>query len=734
MGGQGHSGPGTGTSGSAATVVQQPGAVVSVVPNATDSAEEARLRSSLDELDGLSAADLHARFPTAFEASPSYTRATVGGLDVIQGSSLALTESELLTLERQGFVLSGRKQYPTFAYGYQALYAEDLPLYVSADSILSAVHLSYDDILKALEQQLLIDELTQLLAGMHQKLAQQAGAGAAPAETRDADLFLAVARSLLSGRVVPPLAGADPGEIQKLFSLATAGQGVASVDLFGVVRQDEDFSQFTPRGHYTDSPELTTYFRAMMWLGRIDLRLLEAQPDGSLLFRRPQLEIMLQLRELIGSDLLPHYQRVDRTVAAFVGEPDYMVLSEVDQLLADLGISGRGGLGAFSDQQLAQAIIDGGYGAQRIASHIMMAPPRAGTLPLSRSFALLGQRYVVDSHVFSNVVYDRINSGGESPEERMMPDPLDAGFAALGNDQAAALLGEQLNRFEKTGYPGALTKMRLLVDEHPAEFWQENLYGLWLGALRTLSPRATSSAAAADSLFPVARSEAWGRRLLSAQLASWAELRHDTILYAKQSYTGGVTCDFPDAYVDPYPEFFAAIADYATRGTTLIEALDLGASQLATSITTYFAMLADVAGRLREMAEHERSGAELTPEMMAFINEAVMIQQGCGSADFQAGWYRRLFYNPQVAVELSPTIADVHTDPNEGAVLHVATGVPRLMVVVSEGCSGPRAYAGLASAYREVVTSGFERIDDPTWETQFMGHTEVPWMVDLVAP
>ena len=34
-----------------------------------------------------------------------------------------------------------------------------------------------------------------------------------------------------------------------------------------------------------------------------------------------------------------------------------------------------------------------------------------GTLPLSRSFLLLGQRYVVDSHVFSNVVYDRVQRG-----------------------------------------------------------------------------------------------------------------------------------------------------------------------------------------------------------------------------------------------------------------------------------------------------------------------------------
>ena len=45
---------------------------------------------------------------------------------------------------------------------------------------------------------------------------------------------------------------------------------------------------------------------------------------------------------------------------------------------------------------------------------------------------------------------------------------------------------------------------------------------------------------------------------MNAQLASWAELRHDTLLYAKQSYTAVPVCDFPDAYVDPYPEAWAA--------------------------------------------------------------------------------------------------------------------------------------------------------------------------------
>ena len=706
-----------------------PGTVVTVTPTPAATAEQARLTDALGALDGLGAADFAQRFPASEAAAPHYDRASIAGLDKIQASSLALNEAELSALDAQGFALTDRNYFPSFTYGYQTLYLEDLPLYVSADSILDALHVSYDSILKTLEGRQLSGELSALLMGMHGRLRAGGGQELGSDVVHDADLFIAVARSLLSGSEVVPVAGGSAKDIHDLVALAEAAAGVKTFKLFGVLRKDEDFSQFKPRGHYTDSVELTRYFKAMMWLGRIDLRLLETESDGSQVFRRQQLEVMLLLRELIDTELRVHFDRVDRTVAAFVGEPDYMVLSQVDSLVADLGIQSLTDVAGISDDVLAQAIIDGDYGAQRISSHIMNNGGQ-GTLPLSRSFALLGQRYVIDSHVFSNVVFDRVG-------ERMLPDPLDVAFAALGNNRAGALLAPQLAKYDAGGYPGALAKMRLLVDEHPAEFWDASLYTLWLSALRGLSP--ADAADETPGLFPVARTEAWQRRMLNGQLASWAQLRHDTILYAKQSYTGGAVCDFPDAYVDPYPQFYARVAAYGTRGLALLDDLDLPDASFSESLRSHFALVADVAQRLQAMAEHQRTGAEFTPEMLAFINEAVVVQSVCGGGDFQSGWYKKLFFDPFAALEPDPTIADVHTQPTDeagnfvGHVLHVGTGLPRVLVVVAEGCSGPRAYAGLASSYREKTTNDFERLDDPTWAAEWRGEPEVPWMQDLVA-
>jgi len=727
-----------GTAGSATSTVTDPGSAVTTSPSAALSAEAEGLRAQLSELSTLDADGIAARYPARFEEPRAYDVAQVVGLDRIQASSLELGSTALARLAKRGFVITEEHPFPSFAYGYASIYLEDLPVYVSADSILNAVHRSYEGILAALEQGALSRDLDALLAGMHRRLAERP-AGADATALADADLYLGVARSLLQGARVRLVAGGSSTELEHLVSLAEAATQPADIELFGVRRDGEDFSQFSPRAHYADTEELSRYFRAMMWLGRVDLRMLEVQSDGTEVFHRRQLQSALLLRDLLGDEERERYARIDRTLAAFVGEPDYMVLSDLDRFLGDLGITGRAELANFTDAELAQALVAGGYGIQRISSHIMLNGV-GSELPRPRSFALLGQRYVLDSHVFSNVVFDRVN--GDPTHPRLMPSPLDAAFAAFGNDQAGALLDPELRAYAKTGYPSALAQMRLLSDEHPDRYWQSSLYTLWLDAIRQLSPRATSAASDAQSLFPVAKTEAWGRRLLATQLGSWSELRHDTILYAKQSYTGGATCDFPDAYVDPYPRFFEALTAYAVRGAELIASLGLDDAPdgLGARVREYFMLVAEVSGQLRAIAEYERSGSELTPQMLDFINDAVVVgEAGCEySPEVRSGWYKKLFFAPEQAAEQAPAVADVHTQPMDatgtvvGRVLHVGTVMPQLMVVIAEGCSGPRAYAGLASTYREKITENFKRLDDEAWLYANTGQPQVPWMRDLV--
>jgi hypothetical protein len=681
---------------------------------------------------GMTPEDFAKKYTPSFGAAISYDPTKATGLDLVQKTALALNANELAALGKNGFVISENRKFPSFVYGYDSLYSMDLPLYVSADSILFAVHKSYDSILESVEIASLMPELAKMLASMRGRLGA-GGASSFSAEARaDADLLLDVALALLNDQTPEPVAGASASQIAELVAAAKAHDGVKSVNIFGTARAI-DFSQFTPRGHYTDSPELTRYFRAMMWLGRTDLRILETQEDGSQIFRRRQLEGAFVLRDLADQDALARYNRIDSAIGAFVGENDYMTLTQVDGLTKDLGLNSPADLAKIPDAKIAEVVVQKGYGTQRIASAVMVnGMPDGGTLPLSSSFALLGQRYVVDSHVFTNVTYSRVQGG---KVYRMMPNPLDVGFAALANDQAGTLLQPELQKY---GYAPDLHMMRVLVDTHPDTFWEGNMYNRWLGALRTLSP--ASASGTPEGLPEVAKTEAWGRRLMNTQLASWAELRHDTILYAKQSYTDGAGCYFPDAYVDPYPAFYEAVGKLAEHGSKLVDVLDLsGNPGLGQNITNYFTTLRNVSSTLRAMAENERAGQPHTAEQMAFINQAVHMQFGCGSP-WADGWYAQLFFNVGESIEFDPTIADVHTQPTDengnpvGKVLHVGTGQTRMMVVTTEGCGTPKAYVGLASSYFEKTTENFLRLDDKQWATAVEQATpaDVPWMQDIV--
>ncbi|MGK4000437.1 DUF3160 domain-containing protein [Sorangium sp. So ce1024] len=698
--------------------------------------QQAELKALLDERDAsanMTAEDFAAKYAVSFASSLPYAPADAEHLPLIQSSSLGLDDDELAKLSKNGFVISEKKRFPTFVYGYESIYALDLPLYVSADSILYAVHRSYDAILKAVELAALAPELGKMLEEMRARLAAGAGGELGDEARADADLYTAVALALLTDAPVAPVAGADGGKIDELVAGAKAHQGMSEVRLFGSMRL-MDFSQFEPRGHYTDDPALERYFRSMMWLGRVDFRFLETQFDGTQIFQRRQLEGAYVLRALAEAKTLDRYTRIDDAIQAFVGESDYMTLPQLDDLLKDLGLSDAAGLAGLTDDEIVKVVMEKGHGTQRISSHIMINGLGKGTLPLSSSFALLGQRYVVDSHVFSNVVYDRVKGGAL---KRMMPNPLDVGFAALGNDQAGLLLGPELGQFP---YAPDLHMMRVLVDAHPKDFWGKNLYNRWLGALRELSP--SKALADTEGLPSVAKSEAWGRRLLNTQLASWAELRHDTLLYAKQSYTGGASCEFPDAYVDPYPGFYARIAEMAEHGGNVVEALDLSSAPwLEQRVPAYFSRLHEVATLLGEMAANQRAGVPLTQEHLDFINQAVKIQMGCGSPEGAEGWYAQLFFDVLESVTQDPTIADVHTQPTDevgtmvGRVLHVGTGLPRLMVVTADPCGTPRAFVGLASSYFEKITENFERMTDEQWagELQRTTPADVAWMKDLVS-
>jgi hypothetical protein len=335
---------------------------------------------------------------------------------------------------------------------------------------------------------------------------------------------------------------------------------------------------------------------------------------------------------------------------------------------------------------------------------------------LPRVFHLLGQRFTIDSYVFNNVTYDRVQDLRTGAKvTRMLPSELDVQFV-LGNDAAGQHLQPELAEY---GYQGVLHELRFLADAHPDDFWDATFYSGWLQAIRALNDD-TEFEARPEAM----RTAAWSDKTLNTQTASWAELRHDTLLYVKQSYSGGAGCEYPDAYVEPVPAFYARLAHLGQLGAGMVGELEADGFPVDRA-KGFFANLVDTSTTLETIAHKELEGEELSQSEYEFLRATIDEQQvGCGETMYD-GWYARLFYDETKVAEFKPTIADVHTAPTDaegnekGWVLHAATGRPMLMVFTTQSCSGVKSYIGPVSSYHPVLTENYDRQTDSGWAELF---------------
>ena len=136
----------------------------------------------------------------------------------------------------------------------------------------------------------------------------------------------------------------------------------------------------------------------------------------------------------------------------------------------------------------------------------------------------------------------------------MLPSSLDVLFA-LGNNAASDLLKPELEHYK---YSLNLSGLRYLIDGYDNEFWEQSFYNRWLNTIKTLNAPTIGEREKYPEFMKTA---AWWQQKMNTQLASWAQLRHDNLLYAKQSYSGSFGCSNPDAFLEPMPEFYKVLSD-----------------------------------------------------------------------------------------------------------------------------------------------------------------------------
>lgn len=695
---------------------------------------------------------------------------------------LGLTEIERSLLRQNGFVSIDQGCGLSFPAAYQQIYTSDLPVLVTTDSVLHALHRSYDEILKELENSYFRATLDQVLADCQSALAQRAKASPATlAENlQDVDLFLGVARKLLTTPVAPPKAprGRDgefplfeernapvptgPSSYSKLGQDAVinaieakiaamgANGGVhESISLYGAERSI-DFTQFRPRGHYTESAALGAYFRCAMWLGRADCGFYVTQADAvqvSVLQSQRELRSAVLLTELLEeAKAEQRLAEMDQALQVLVGNSDNFGVPQLIRVLGESQIQSVQDLVKTEAAERLQIVIAADpKNSQLIRSQKVIPEIGEKPTPIPIVFQVLGQRFIIDSFALSKVVHDDILFEGKKIL-RHRPLGMDV-MAILGNREATTLLEQELETWK---YGANFLACQQIVQQTNSEFWSSSIHHAWLDSLRSLHSDLTKETHAPAATKTVA----WQRKQLQTQLASWAELRRDNILYAKQSF-GVPGCSFPCGYVEPYPEFYAKLRGIAESAARVLKSLSIKppseerkadlernrARQVA-----FFEEMSRTMMQLEQISRHELKGLRLTEAEQDFLRSAfddsARMKFGSSSKKDFSGWYCKLFYERhQSALDWEPLVskpivADVHTNVDGNEVLEVATGDVRLMVLAVEGEQESTLFVGPVFSYYEFWQPAQQRLTDQAWRERL--RTEPPgapdWTTLFAAP
>jgi hypothetical protein len=580
-------------------------------------------------------------------------------------------------LEKQGFgvVRSGSS---LFQDEYEGNRYGGFPVYVTTDAAYNTWHLVFDKTLRDLEQKMLLPKLEQLvgLALRNARIqADAAGGGALDTSTARVVQLYEVAEAELGGHVtLGPLARQEKALIDAHDAKATSPLAGANVD----------YSLFAPRGHYTLSADLKRFFVTMSVLGQSPFCLPGTRDcDG---VESARLGILASLAITSDPEARALWQQIYEPTAFLVGLSDDYTPGEVAAAVAKVAPS-------VFDQGV-KALIPNATVSKITKALVATRPVRID--PERASIRLMGTRFVIDSYLLDQLVSPNVGTGAKP---RLLPSALDLA-SAFGSKLAADELDRQgVNDY--ANYGSQLAAVRDAVAARKPVDWGATVYDAWLYALQPVfAPHGKS--------FPdYMRSNAWAAKDLQAGLGSYTELKHDTILFAKQLVAeagGDFTKQNPLNWVEPDPAAFerlAACADLLRQGLKLRGLLSPEAGGLLTTEARLLGFLGTVAR------------GELAGRTLAEADNQRLRDIG---GELSAIWWRTSERaNPDPSIpDQSAVVADIASGP--GAVLELGTGEIDTLYVLVPGRNGTFELArGGVYSYYEFKSPPGVRLTDEAW-------------------
>ncbi len=480
--------------------------------------------------------------------------------------------------------------------------------------------------------------------------------------------------------------------------------------------RDVDFSQLKPRGHYTRREELKKYFSGTMYFGQVGLFI---ENDG-----KPDEDSILQGLLLTHSiyknpEILKTWEDLVEPIDFLVESADDLSIREYARTL--YGVYGKDfDINKLDDEKNLSS-------AYKVLSEYP-DPQVAGFM--GKSFRFMPQRAVMDSVLMQNVVDI---ARDDKPSDRPIYSGLDL-MTSFGNEKAREIQKEDPYNSHWDKYQEKTDENISTVEKMEDLDWQKNMYRGWLWMLKSYDQKFGEG-------YPMfMRNDAWERKDLVSALGSFAELKHDTVLYGKALMAemgGGGDTDIPKSYVEPNVELYEKLNWLLEFTKVNLKNRDMLSEKYEEKINNFQAMVV----KFRDLSIKELQNEPLTEDEtldLLYIGgemERLMVDFVESSDENEISyWYeiqnatdRRM----PVVVDLMRVVENSVGLPKD-EIFSIGTGKPMEIFVIypHEG----KLYMGRGATFSYYEFLNKERLTDEVWQKMVYDEaTDFPtWYKDLV--
>ena len=614
-------------------------------------------------------------------------------------------------LAEDGFAIVPARHEQLFEIYEENDYRE-FPNFVTTDLYLQLYHLYFDCMLRELEETSLLPLMIKFTRDMHELLYNmERWSGSDETIEKIAHhnaTYYNIAYKLFTGEYIsnPDKDDIDAEEVSKVMSAVDAPSNFMQdykEIMFG-------YSLFRPRGHYTRSEKLQRYFRGMMWLQTANFGL--NHKDEVLAAVMQAYALKYEIKE---------YEKLNKLITYLMGESDNLSLPQVMTEVEKTGLQIEDLI--HNDEAIAKITAT----LEKVGNKQTRIRPKFEKTSHNK-INVMPQRYQPDAEVLLNMVdYDN------KPTKRATPKGLDF-FAAMGVSAAEQILMDEQTEWK--AYNDSLKAMKKRMSEIN---WNQTIATQWMNTLKVLNDKEQK-----DKLPYYMVNPEWSKKDLNAALASWAELKHDAILYAKQPMGaecggGGPPEPVVKGYVEPNTGFWKKAIELLNNTEKLLKEQNMMTEKIS-----------DATGRLREEAqfllnisEKELAGKELTDEendqleCIGATFENISLDLVRQPDQYLMGWSDVQGADKKVALVADVYTANADNNKNKSILFEAVGDADEIYVVVEIG-GYLYLTRGAVLSYREFIQPIDQpRLTDEEWQKQLEENPRkgVPeWMKRIIVP